>query len=216
MCFSLKLLRVYPLTAERAQDAIEQRLDQESPISSANTTQQCWTGTTANRPESPAESVLALLANELPKIIASSKQNVGNSQFSVRSASKRRRLNSITIDEGSGSSASDWSLPSSAELEYYIDTYFTHAHPWIPMLNQDRFRQRVADPKELPKLKVILQAIVITVSRYLPEEPGLEAVWPVEKIREWTIMRSMESNTLEGLQALIIIAFNDVRREFLI
>jgi hypothetical protein len=103
-------------------------------------------------------------------------------------------------------------LPPFEALESYTNTYFTHVHPWIPMLNQDRFRQRVQDPSELPKLKVILQALVMIASRYLPQELGLNEIWPVEKIREWVILRSMESNTLEGLQALIIIAFNDVSR----
>jgi hypothetical protein len=214
VCFGLRFLQFYPLTAELAQDAIEQRLDQEHLSSSASTTQHSWTGATANQPDSPAESLLALLASELPKIIASSKQNVGKSQVSIPTPGKRRRLNSTTIDETYGSTTGDWSLPPPAELEYYIDTYFTHVHPWIPMLNQDRFRQRVADPKELAKIKVIIHAIIITISRYIPEELGLDAVWPVEKIREWTIMRSMESNTLEGLQALIMIAFNDVRKNF--
>jgi hypothetical protein len=125
-------------------------------------------------------------------------------------------LNSTTIDEGYQFTGSDPPLPSFEALESYIDTYFTHVHPWIPMLNQDRFRQRVKDPGELPKLKVILQAIVIIISRYLPKELGLKPIWPVEKIREWVILRSMESNTLEGLQALIMMSFNDVSRKPLI
>jgi hypothetical protein len=168
-----------------------------------------------NRLESPAESVLLLLANELPKIIASSKQNAESPQASTQGSGKRRRLNT-TINQDSDLTGSEPPLPSHQALKPYIDTYFTHVHPWIPMLNQDRFRQRVEDPIELPKLNVILQAIIIVVSRHLPEELEAEVAWPVEKVRQWTIMRSMESNTLEGLQALIIIAFNDVSMEVLI
>lgn len=78
------------------------------------------------------------------------------------------------------------------------------------MLNQDRFRQRVQDPGELPKLEVILQSIAITVSKYLPEEVQFEDAWPVERTRTWIVMAAMDSNTIEGLQALIILAFNDV------
>ncbi|KAF5702230.1 x-pro dipeptidyl-peptidase [Fusarium mundagurra] len=195
---------------QRRLDAIEQRLNQEPLCSSASTTQDDRPGITTDRVESPAETVLALLANELPKLIASSKQNVGSSQASTRVSSKRRRLNSTTIGEGSELTGGDPPLPSFEAIGSYIDTYFTHVHPWIPMLNQDRFRQRVEDPSELPRLKVILQAIVMIVSRYLPDELGLKEIWPVEKIRKWTILRSMESNTLEGLQALIIIAFDDI------
>lgn len=130
----------------------------------------------------------------------------------MRGSSKRRRANSTDTGEGSELTRSDPPLPPFEALESYTNTYFTHVHPWIPMLNQDRFRQRVQDPSELPKLKVILQALVMIASRYLPQELGLNEIWPVEKIREWVILRSMESNTLEGLQALIIIAFNDVSR----
>ncbi|UZP36671.1 hypothetical protein NXS19_004487 [Fusarium pseudograminearum] len=195
---------------QRRLDTIEQRLNQEPLSSSASTTRDDWPGVAADRFDSPAESVLALLANELPKLIASSKRNAGSSQASTRGSSKRRRLNNTTNSEGSQFTGSDPPLPSFEALESYIDTYFTHVHPWIPMLNQDRFRQRVEDPIESPKLMVILQAIVIVASRYLPDQLGLKAIWSVEKIREWTILRSMESNTLEGLQALIIIAFNDI------
>lgn len=133
----------------------------------------------------------------------------------MRGSSKRRRSNGTDIGEGSELTRSDPPLPSSRALESYIDTYFTHVHPWIPMLNQDRFRQRIEDPSELPKLKVILQALVMIASRYLPHELGLSEIWGVEKTREWVILRSMESNTLEGLQALIIIAFDDVSRRSL-
>ncbi|RBR11933.1 hypothetical protein FVER53590_14130 [Fusarium verticillioides] len=195
---------------QRRLDALEQRLSQEPLSSSASTTQDDRQGITADRVESPAESVLALLANELPKLIASSKQNVRSSQASMRGSSKRHRSNGTDIGEGSELTRSDPPLPSFRALESYIDTYFTHVHPWIPMLNQDRFRQRIEDPSELPKLKVILQALVMIASRYLPHELGLSEIWAVEKTREWVILRSMESNTLEGLQALIIIAFDDI------
>lgn len=78
------------------------------------------------------------------------------------------------------------------------------------MLNQDRFRQRVEDPEELLKLEVVLHSIVITVLRYLPDLEEFEDAWPAERTRGWIVMTSMESNTIEGLQALIILAFNDV------
>lgn len=78
------------------------------------------------------------------------------------------------------------------------------------MLNQDRFRQRVDDPTELPSLEIVIHAIHITVAKYLDEGDTMSAEWPVDRIRRWVTMTAMENLSIESLQALIIIAFLDV------
>lgn len=78
------------------------------------------------------------------------------------------------------------------------------------MLNQDRFRQRVSDPMQLPSLEIIVHAIHITVARYLDDGDTMDAEWSADRIRRWVTMTAMENLSLESLQALIIIAFYEV------
>lgn len=108
-------------------------------------------------------------------------------------------------------------LPPLESIEAIVTLYFSHVHPWIPMLNQDRFRNRLRYPAEMQRLDVILHAMYVSVHRYLPEnaEEGLPNVsypaWPISSLRRWVVTTAMDNLSIQGLQALIIIAFDDVR-----
>lgn len=189
-------------------DALERRLDQgpTRPRMSADRDQSPNCFTTGDQSSSDAASVLALLAKELPKLVASSHRSQSNS---TPSPGKRRRVDNATP---STSHVTDDRppLPPPELIQSHVDVYFTHIHPWIPMLNQDRFRQQVDDPRELPNLEVILHSIAITVSKYLPGEDHSNYGWSAEDTRTWVVMTAMQTQTLQSLQALIILVFNDV------
>lgn len=107
-------------------------------------------------------------------------------------------------------------LPPPQFIEAIVTLYFSHVHPWIPMLNQDRFRSRLRYPAEIQRIDVILHAMYVSVHRYLPgsmgeNAPGLEYPgWSTTSLRRWVVTTAMDNLSVHGLQALIIIAFDDV------
>lgn len=93
------------------------------------------------------------------------------------------------------------------------------------MLNQDRFRSRSQFPDELQKLEIILHAMSIAVCRYVIPNEGDErnsgphsvsyTGWSPASLRRWVVSTAMDNLSIEGLQALIIIAFDDVGNSIL-
>lgn len=95
-----------------------------------------------------------------------------------------------------------------------VDIYFDKVHPWIPMLHVRNFRQRISDPTERQKLNTVLDAIVslcIRFSNDLRFRDSVKRAKIAKACRDRVILRSMESFSVENLQALIICAFETVR-----
>lgn len=108
-------------------------------------------------------------------------------------------------------------LPPFPLIETIVTVYFSHVHPWIPMLNQDRFRSRLqSPPHEIQKLDIILHAMFVATCRYLlSDQQDAEASvayrgWSLLSLRRWVVSMAMDNLSIQGLQALIIIAFDDV------
>ena len=173
----------------------------------------------ARSQEKSAYGILALLARELPKFLKDDKTGTAAPAASdarfVPASSKRRR-----IDDGSISGASNVnrdeqdgatspSLPPPRELDAILDAYFACIHPWIPMLHQTRFRRRLADPQERPKLDVVLHAMVLVASRFVSDYQYVMAANPA-RLRTWVVSTAMDCMSVESLQAIIMLAFNDV------
>lgn len=105
------------------------------------------------------------------------------------------------------------SLPLQA-LDDIVNWYFDHIHPWIPILHLQRFRASLKEPANKRRLKIILDAIVSLCLRFNPG--GLDSVRQKEislHCRNAVILRSMEKFSVESLQALVIVAFDIVRRD---
>ncbi|KAG9258468.1 fungal-specific transcription factor domain-containing protein [Emericellopsis atlantica] len=149
-----------------------------------------------------------------------------NSEISPRTchaplAKKRRRVDScgnpnvdvsFSLDENLDSSVS--SLPDATLLEEVISIYFDRVQPWIPILHETNFRQRVQNHDELPQLVVVLHAMVIAALRFV-ESPNLRlSATEVERIcarsRRLVLLTCMDGLSVENLQALIIVAFEDI------
>ncbi|KAK1994620.1 hypothetical protein LX36DRAFT_641127 [Colletotrichum falcatum] len=106
------------------------------------------------------------------------------------------------------------SLPPPDLLEDIINIYFNLIQPWIPILHETQFRRRVHDPEQLPRLVVMLHAMVVAALRYVdnPEtRPSAQEMerWVVRS-RNTVILNAMDQLAVENLQALIILAFNDI------
>ncbi|KAF7563529.1 hypothetical protein G7046_g554 [Stylonectria norvegica] len=105
-------------------------------------------------------------------------------------------------------------IPGANTIDAIAALYFSHIHPWIPMINQDRFRQRLRDQAEFQKLLIVVHAMSIAVSSYLPSGDSVLSTtplsWSVHRLRKWILTAGMDSLSLENLQGLIILVFNDI------
>lgn len=106
------------------------------------------------------------------------------------------------------------SLPPPELLEDIVTAYFNNIQPWIPILHETRFRARIHDQEQRNRLVIVIHAIVVAAIRFAhPETHGLSATdveLQTRKSRSIVVLNAMDSLSVENLQALIIIAFDDV------
>lgn len=76
------------------------------------------------------------------------------------------------------------------------------------MIHQARLCRRLADARERPKLDALLQAMVLVASRYAGN--GYVVQDPA-RLRTWVVSNAMDCMSVESLQAMIMVAFYDVR-----
>ncbi|KAK2746163.1 hypothetical protein FQN55_005792 [Onygenales sp. PD_40] len=189
------------------------------------------------RPRSPAQSgtacihdVLSVLARELKKVNESglsgfnspgrphsrrcSTANDTPCSANDRPPQKRRRMDRDEASEELDVDSDAYTLPSSSVVSAVVETYFAIIHPWIPMLHQARFQHRLHDPRQQPKLAVILHAMMVVALPHVRLDiremvpGGIDAA--VRKSRSTVILTAMDSLSVENLQALIIIAFDNM------
>ncbi|KAF9886850.1 hypothetical protein FE257_010973 [Aspergillus nanangensis] len=107
----------------------------------------------------------------------------------------------------------DQGLPPGDVVDELVEFYFANVHHWIPILHVKRFRQRVQTPEGRAKSIHILHAIVATCVRFT-NHPGAgdeEAKTQMAAAsRQTVILNSMESFSVENLQALVILAFDTI------
>lgn len=105
------------------------------------------------------------------------------------------------------------SLPEEEVVNRLVDIYFAKFHPWIPMLHERQFRERMADPVARQKLTTIFYAIVSLCTRFSEDArlgDSASRTSLAKYCRQTVILRSMESFSVENLQALIVCAFDTV------
>ncbi|KAI1762232.1 fungal-specific transcription factor domain-containing protein [Hypoxylon sp. FL1150] len=102
-------------------------------------------------------------------------------------------------------------LPPKDLVDALVEIYFANIHPWIPMLHVRDFRQRMANGRERSRLTTIFHAIVSLCARFSNDVRlgGAEKkAQDAKKSKQTVLLRSMESFSVENLQALIICAFD--------
>ena len=154
--------------------------------------------------QTAVQSVMSVLAQEIHKLSEGTLSPIALNENSR--PHKRMRTEYHGADIASAATAGMPQLPSSPVLDQIIDTYFSRIHPWIPMLQENRFKQRLSDPNERLNLLVVLQAMIIAAARQVNAP-----INDLDERRNWVIATSMSSLVIESLQALTIVAFNDVR-----
>ncbi|KAJ4983062.1 transcriptional regulatory protein [Stagonosporopsis vannaccii] len=188
----------------RRLDELERRLEQRDVDSPKRTRDDADASTASGSSvgDSAAQNILLLLARELPKLVKQEWKEPAATPASNDYSYKRRRVN-----EALDTSCIEDSppLPGADMLESVLSAYFTHIHPWIPMIHQGRFFDRLADETQRDQLVIILHSMVLAASKFVPDT----AAFVRAQTRSWIICSAMDSLSLENLQALIILAFND-------
>lgn len=126
--------------------------------------------------------------------------------------SRRGEARLIEPDDFTNLSAS---LPPSEVLETVIDLYFSLVQPWIPIFHEKRFRRRLQDPDKKYGLEVVLHAMVVAMLKHVNRREITVDLGDAESIcersRNIVVLTAMGELSVENLQALVIICFEDVR-----
>lgn len=199
-------------------------ISKESPHDAQETGEQSG----SSHSEAVGYKILSFLAKEFQRFNESNEAEVGASNrergHNENSSRKRQRLNE-NVSPPLTPLVLDYPPPRLQldDLEILFDIYFSHLHPWIPMLHQGRLRRRLRDPAERPKLEVVLQAMILISSRFISsdENPAKHSVFikdasSSEQLRSWIVSNATSAMCLESLQALIMVSFNDVSIQELI
>ena len=105
----------------------------------------------------------------------------------------------------------DVDLPPKDMVNTLVEIYFAKIHPWIPMLHVRIFRERMGDDRERPRLTTIFHAVVSLCARFSNDArlgTSEEKARIAKNSKQVVLLRSMESFSVENLQALIICAFD--------
>lgn len=129
-------------------------------------------------------------------------------------AAKRPRTQHNVPESGASEPilfGSDPVMPPRHVLTRLVDLYFLRLHPWIPVLHVRTFREEMKDPAKHSKLASIFYAIVSVCARFSidPHFTNHEDLKGLcKRCRHTVILRSMETATVQNLQALVIVAFD--------
>lgn len=108
----------------------------------------------------------------------------------------------------------DNELPPDEVLFSLVEIYFQLIHPWIPMLHVRNFRQRMKEPPQRGQITTICHAIVSICARFSSDprlgHDGEARSQRAKRSREVVILQSMQSFSVENLQALTIVAFDTI------
>ncbi|TPX10310.1 uncharacterized protein E0L32_008715 [Thyridium curvatum] len=172
------------------------------------------------RPSSSTDakgSVLSMLLQELQQVKDLQNTSSYEQEDHGEDGSRTRKRTRVQYEEPSPTTAEATStvlpLPPPHVLEALIEAYFNNFSPWIPMIHRARFDKRRADVQENEKLLVVLRAMMVAAMRHVPRDNAVGQYWTqqqLEATRSWVISTAMSSLSIENLQALTIIAFNDI------
>ncbi|KAE8381913.1 hypothetical protein BDV26DRAFT_278509 [Aspergillus bertholletiae] len=124
---------------------------------------------------------------------------------------KRRKVDVVSTPQRPLQKGTDFDILNSDLVHHLVEFYFVNIHHWIPILHVRRFREQIQSDRGRQKAIHILHAIVALCSRFSDDTrlgSDAEKAQLAEKSRQKVILSSMESFSVENLQALVIIAFD--------
>ncbi|KAL3477665.1 fungal-specific transcription factor domain-containing protein [Aspergillus californicus] len=157
------------------------------------------------------------IKQSLLQLAASHEDTVAASPDDPRPA-KRQRIEPspvVSSPEHDKQSISASDIIESDILGQLVEFYFQNIHHWIPILHVRRFRHQIQSPEGRSEAIYILYALVAVCIRFiydprLADEERKACI--AESCRQKVILCTMESFSVENLQALVIIAFDTIAR----
>lgn len=194
-----------------------EKLVHQKSVSDAERTRSQSAASQSDTDASPYH-LLSFFTKEFQKFIESRGQAPGSpplqSPAPGTGGGKRRRLDG-DLSYHTGLGVEHARTHTDEELQLILDAYFTHLHPWIPMIHEARFRQRLSSEDEQKDLQIIIHAMILAATKYI-KDPEVAASFlasqsQMQQLRDSIVATAMRQLTVENSQALLIVAFNDVR-----
>lgn len=180
-------------------------------------------------PESkfPGTAIDTLGGPEAPDSMYARQQGLRRSLLQVAAATnegeaeeipqaKRQRIDpspNATMEHGDKSTSAE-DVVQSELMGGLVEFYFDNFHHWIPILHVRRFRHQIQSAEGRRGVIYILYAIIAGCIRFVHTpilaDEGRKAQI-AEDCRQKVVLCSMESFSVENLQALVIVAFDTVR-----
>ncbi|KAG9251623.1 uncharacterized protein F5Z01DRAFT_627356 [Emericellopsis atlantica] len=215
----LKCSREVPACQQcrKAGNALENIVHKSTGASGAQTQSQSSLPTHLDDNQHEQYNTLAFFAREFQRFNES--QNQYNTPSSSNGDSgrpqKRRRLESFAAPPTDAIHIDR--LPLDDDLASVLEAYFTHVHPWIPMIHEARLRRRLAADTEQLELGIVLHAMTLVAAKFIPDEQASKR-WTLgpdhaSDSRDHLIAVAMRSLSVENVQALIMLAFDDLAVE---
>ncbi|KAJ3528397.1 hypothetical protein NM208_g10217 [Fusarium decemcellulare] len=161
---------------------------------------------------SEGHSLLLSLAQEICKLSNNSPKSP--LERADASSKRRRTYSDIGQPQVNHCRTKTPSLPDDVILDEVISTYFSHIHPWIPMIHEARFHRRLREDSLRGNLHLILLSMILAASRHIANKDVAEAavrfIGDREEHRDWVVAKATKGLSVENLQALIIICFSDI------
>ncbi|RDW68801.1 Zn(II)2Cys6 transcription factor [Aspergillus mulundensis] len=155
--------------------------------------------------DSAVRTILSSLAAGLQKLEQSGSLDAG--------PSKRRRID----ENGAHCAVRSIDLPPIPEddiLSHVLEAYFIYVHPWTPIIHEGRFRRRLVDDSEREKLYLIVQSMMLVARKYVEDDDTAtyleKSMGDTGDTRDWLVSKAMKHQSIESLQALIIVASDDI------
>ncbi|KAL3443893.1 fungal-specific transcription factor domain-containing protein [Aspergillus insuetus] len=156
------------------------------------------------------------LKRSLLQVAATRKDSDGGVEEVARPVKRQRVDISVASSPEQGSNGMTAAeIIDSDLLGQLVEFYFQNIHHWIPILHVRRFRHQIQSSEGRENAIYILYALIAVCIRFvndsrIPDEDRKARV--AESCRQKVVLCSMESFSVENLQALVIIAFDTIAR----
>lgn len=105
-------------------------------------------------------------------------------------------------------------IPDDTVLSHVLEAYFIYLHPWTPIIHESRLRRRLVDDHQREKLQLVLYSMILVAGRYIEDGDTAaylsQLVGEPENMRDWLVSQAMKQPSVENLQALVLVASDDV------
>jgi hypothetical protein len=100
-------------------------------------------------------------------------------------------------------------------IESVLETYFKLIHPWMPVIHPATFLRRAREPDKPSGVMLITKAIIAVATQYTKEASEINSTQldqHTSELRRQVIAATIDDNSKEALQALLLITFDSIKR----